>query len=107
RAMETGEYDIADQEKSRLENKQRATRRKREQGELATWKPRWFAKAYDEDTGESYWRFSSEYWTDREVAADKVRDSQAATSDGDDAGKAGSGKHTASIDYWSNVEDIF
>ncbi|KAJ2858165.1 hypothetical protein GGI22_003363 [Coemansia erecta] len=107
RAMETGEYDIADQEKSRLENKQRATRRRREQGELATWKPRWFSKAYDEDSGESYWRFNGEYWTDREVAADKVKDSLAATSDGDDAGKTGSGKHTASIAYWSNVEDIF
>ncbi|KAJ1666505.1 hypothetical protein IW140_004162 [Coemansia sp. RSA 1813] len=107
RAMETGEYDIADQEKSRLENKQRATRRRREQGELAAWKPRWFEKAYDEDSGESYWRFTSEYWMDREAAADKVKDNQAAADGGDGTGKTGSGKHTASIKYWSNVDDIF
>ncbi|KAJ2552015.1 hypothetical protein EV175_003474 [Coemansia sp. RSA 1933] len=109
RAMETGEYDIADQEKSRLENKQRATRRRREQGELATWKPRWFTKAYDEDSGESYWRFTSEYWNDREVAADRVKDGLTSTaSSGDEAVKpTGSGKHTASLEYWTNVEDIF
>ncbi|KAI9506572.1 Oxysterol-binding protein-domain-containing protein [Coemansia spiralis] len=60
RAMETGEYDQADQEKSRLENKQRATRRRREQGELEQWKPRWFSKAYDDDSGEWYWRFTGD-----------------------------------------------
>ncbi|KAJ1956162.1 hypothetical protein EC988_001494, partial [Linderina pennispora] len=89
RAMETGEYELADREKSRLENKQRATRRRREQGELKPWKPRWFIKDTDKDSGESYWRFTGEYWAERERAA----------------------KHQTSgppkIDAWEDVEDIF
>ncbi|KAJ1723212.1 hypothetical protein LPJ53_002424 [Coemansia erecta] len=90
RAMETGEYGAADAEKSRLENKQRATRRRREQGELPQWKPRWFVKDTDADSGESYWRFTDEYWAERENAARRVRD------DG-----------TAPAAAWTSVEDIF
>ncbi|KAJ2155931.1 hypothetical protein GGF46_005516 [Coemansia sp. RSA 552] len=92
RAMETGEYELADQEKSRLENKQRATRRRREQGELEQWKPRWFEKAKDEDSGEEYWRFTSQYWSAREQVAQKM---------GDDP--SGPPK----VDAWPDVEDIF
>ncbi|KAJ2467014.1 hypothetical protein GGI02_004178, partial [Coemansia sp. RSA 2322] len=90
RAMETGAYELADREKSRLENKQRATRRRREQGELPTWKPRWFVRDTDPDSGESYWRFTGDYWTERELAATKT-------------------KHGSNVDVsaWSNVEDIF
>ncbi|KAI8320253.1 hypothetical protein GQ54DRAFT_263916 [Martensiomyces pterosporus] len=93
RAMETGEYETADREKSRLENKQRATRRRREQGELEQWKPRWFVKDVDEDSGESYWRFTGEYWTERESAAEKQKE----------AGNT----QPASARVWNNVEDIF
>ncbi|KAJ1938612.1 hypothetical protein FBU59_004387, partial [Linderina macrospora] len=93
RAMETGEYEMADREKSRLENKQRATRRRREQGELAQWKPRWFVKDVDSDSGESFWRFNDEYWTEREVAAKKQKEAGATAS--------------AAADVWNGVEDIF
>ncbi|KAJ2355259.1 hypothetical protein GGF43_002787, partial [Coemansia sp. RSA 2618] len=93
RAMETGEYELADSEKSRLENKQRATRRRREQGELSPWKPRWFTKKFDEDSNESYWGFNDEYWTEREQAAKKQKDAGATQS--------------ASVDMWDGVEDIF
>ncbi|KAJ2309050.1 hypothetical protein IWW55_000021 [Coemansia sp. RSA 2706] len=90
RAMETGEYELADQEKSRLENKQRATRRRREQGELRPWKPRWFSRRVDDDSGESYWCFNGEYWDERErVAAEQAPG------------------RLPSVDKWSNVEDIF
>ncbi|KAJ2741869.1 hypothetical protein GGI20_004883 [Coemansia sp. BCRC 34301] len=81
RAMETGAYELADREKSRLENKQRATRRRRELGELPKWKPRWFVRDEDPDSGESFWKFNDEYWVHREAA------------------KEGKG--------WENVEDIF
>jgi oxysterol-binding protein 1 len=68
RAMEDGEYDFAATEKNRVEEKQRATRRRREQaGEHFV--PRWFEKAKCEITGESYWKFSGEYWTMRESVA--------------------------------------
>ncbi|KAJ2663586.1 hypothetical protein IWW48_001269 [Coemansia sp. RSA 1200] len=112
RAMETGEYELADQEKSRLENKQRATRRRREQGELPAWKPRWFTKTYDEDSGESYWRFGGDYWVDREAAANGVKANMTAAaggkSDNNKGGKAASGgKHTESIGHWEGVDDIF
>ncbi|KAJ2476125.1 hypothetical protein IWW56_005086 [Coemansia sp. RSA 2131] len=93
RAMETGEYELADTEKSRLENKQRATRRRREQGELKAWKPRWFTKEFDEDSNESYWRFNDAYWTEREHAAQLQKDAGAT--------------QPASVDVWDNVENIF
>ncbi|KAJ1738918.1 hypothetical protein LPJ78_005359 [Coemansia sp. RSA 989] len=92
RAMETGEYELADQEKSRLENKQRATRRRREQGELEPWKPRWFVKDVDEDSGEPYWRFNGEYWAERERVAGL---------------KKQEGQQPAPIEMWNNVGDIF
>jgi hypothetical protein len=68
RAMEDGEYDFAATEKNRLEEKQRAKRRWREQrGE--SFVPRWFTKATCEVTGEEYWKFSGEYWEMRERVA--------------------------------------
>ncbi|CZT12397.1 related to oxysterol-binding protein [Rhynchosporium graminicola] len=67
RAMEDGEYDLAAEEKTRVEEKQRATRRKREQtGE--EYKPRWFEKSKCPITGEDFWQFSGEYWKERENA---------------------------------------
>ncbi|KAJ2078864.1 hypothetical protein H4R24_004180 [Coemansia sp. RSA 988] len=94
RAMEVGEYDLADREKSRLENKQRATRRRREQGELDPWSPRWFEKAFDEDSGEGFWRFNGKYWPERERVAEII--SKQTKSD-----------QSSSIELWSGVEDIF
>ncbi len=66
RAMEDGEYDFAAEEKNRLEEKQRAARREREnRGE--EWRPRWFTKEVDRTTGEMYWEYKgAEYWKCRE-----------------------------------------
>ncbi|KAJ2719831.1 hypothetical protein GGI07_004974 [Coemansia sp. Benny D115] len=98
RAMETGEYELADTEKSRLENKQRATRRRREQGELPPWKPRWFVKAFDEDSQEEYWRFTDEYWIEREKAAEKQIQAMKSSP---------TNEPVSGLDTWTNVEDIF
>jgi len=68
RAMEDGEYDFAADEKNRVEVKQRAARRMREQsGEV--FKPRWFTKDKCAETGEMFWKFSGEYWTMRDAVA--------------------------------------
>ena len=68
RAMEDGEYDLAATEKNRVEEKQRATRRKREEsGEEFV--PKWFAKSKCEITGEEFWDFNGKYWQEREKAA--------------------------------------
>ena len=68
RAMEDGEYDFAANEKNRLEEKQRATRREREaRGE--EYIPRWFTKGRCEVTGEDYWVSNGEYWQNRENAS--------------------------------------
>jgi len=81
RAMEDGEYDFAATEKNRVEEKQRAKRRVREQhGEEFT--SRWFEQKTCPTTGEKYWHFRGEYW--------KMRD------------EVGSGKGE-----WVGLEDIF
>ncbi|KAF2641866.1 oxysterol binding protein 1 [Massarina eburnea CBS 473.64] len=68
RAMEDGEYDLAATEKNRVEEKQRATRRTREQdGE--EFAPKWFSKGKCETTGEEFWEFNHEYWKIREEVA--------------------------------------
>jgi len=69
RAMEEGEYDFAATEKNRVEEKQRAKRRRREaNGEEFV--PRWFAKAKCPTTGEQYWQFNHEYWEMRARVAE-------------------------------------
>ncbi|KAF2430867.1 oxysterol-binding protein [Tothia fuscella] len=81
RAMEDGEYDFAATEKNRVEEKQRARRRVREQmGEEFV--PRWFEKSVCETTGEEFWRFNGGYWRER--------------------GAVGEGRGT-----WDGCEDIF
>lgn len=71
RCLELGEYDRGASEKSRVEEKQRATRRRREQaGEEFT--PHWFQKDAHPVTGEPYWRFGRRYWGIR----DKVNKGQ-------------------------------
>lgn len=67
RAMEDGEYDLAATEKNRVEEKQRARRRQREEhGEEFV--PNWFTKSKDPVTGESFWDFNGRYWEEREKA---------------------------------------
>jgi oxysterol-binding protein 1 len=76
RAMEDGEYDFAATEKNRVEEKQRAARRVRE-NEGVEWKPKWFSKKRDELTGESYWAFGGEggsYWESRQKGDWSVSD---------------------------------
>ncbi|KAJ4504172.1 hypothetical protein HRR83_008580 [Exophiala dermatitidis] len=64
RAMEDGEYDFAATEKNRVEEKQRAARRRREAaGE--EWRPKWFEKKTHPVTGEPYWEYNGQYWKKR------------------------------------------
>ena len=73
RAMEDGEYDLAATEKNRVEEKQRASRRERENsGE--EWKPKWFVRKRDDITGEQYWDFTGDYWKNRKDGDWKVCD---------------------------------
>ena len=75
RAMEDGAYDVAATEKVRVEEKQRATRRQREERGEA-YAPRWFEKSVCDVTGEPFWAFKGmadgggggggEYWKCRE-----------------------------------------
>lgn len=58
RYLENGEYEMANSEKLRLEQRQRQSRKMQERG----WKPRWFAQ--DERT-ETY-RYTGGYWETRE-----------------------------------------
>ncbi|KAG9124901.1 hypothetical protein FRC07_009808 [Ceratobasidium sp. 392] len=71
RAFEMGRYERANDLKSTQEDFQRATRRKRELGEIPPHKPRWFSEAIDEDSGERVWAPAKredriEYWAERE-----------------------------------------
>ncbi|KAJ7202159.1 Oxysterol-binding protein-domain-containing protein [Mycena pura] len=72
RAFELGKYEIANSLKNQQEEYQRATRKRRELGELPPHRPRWFTAETDGDTGERVWtpsRFpdgAMEYWAERE-----------------------------------------
>ncbi|KAF7304407.1 Oxysterol-binding protein [Mycena chlorophos] len=72
RAFEMGKYEIANGLKNDQEEFQRATRKKRETGEVPPHKPRWFSAETDGDTGERVWAPSRladgqmEYWKERE-----------------------------------------
>lgn len=57
--------------KLKQEEKQRATRRAREEGKIPPHRPRWFMAETEADTGERYWVPSKvgeelEYWLERE-----------------------------------------
>ncbi|KAJ5580145.1 ATP12 ATPase F1F0-assembly protein [Penicillium hispanicum] len=66
RAMEEGEYDLAAEEKHRVEEKQRAKRKEREtNGE--TYKPQWFVRDKCPITGEEFWAHNGKYWASREA----------------------------------------
>ncbi|KAF4566138.1 hypothetical protein EYR40_002047 [Pleurotus pulmonarius] len=71
RAFELGLYERANDLKNAQEEKQRATRRAREEGRLPPHRPRWFSAETDGDTGERVWTPSRignslEYWIERE-----------------------------------------
>eukprot|EP01102_Stenamoeba_stenopodia_P007674 TRINITY_DN2167_c0_g1_i1.p1 TRINITY_DN2167_c0_g1~~TRINITY_DN2167_c0_g1_i1.p1 ORF type:complete len:872 (+),score=182.95 TRINITY_DN2167_c0_g1_i1:400-3015(+) len=59
RALENGDVELAGKEKSRLEEKQRATRREME-SRNQEWQPRWFKKEGDE------WIYVGGYWRERQ-----------------------------------------
>ncbi|XP_062214843.1 oxysterol-binding protein-related protein 1C-like isoform X1 [Phragmites australis] len=61
RCLENGEYERANAEKLRLEQRQRQARKMQESG----WKPRWFAKDKAADT----YRYLGGYWESREKSS--------------------------------------
>ena len=72
RLFETGRYDEADVMKRNLEEYQRATRKRREAGEVPPHKPKFFTKVTDSDTHADYWQphrlaseLTPEYWVRR------------------------------------------
>ncbi|CAL9048588.1 unnamed protein product [Musa banksii] len=58
RCLENGDYEMANAEKLRLEQRQRQARKMQESG----WKPQWFAKDKESDT----YRYLGGYWEARE-----------------------------------------
>nr|XP_043614740.1 oxysterol-binding protein-related protein 1C [Erigeron canadensis] len=60
RCLENGEYEMANAEKLRLEQRQRQARKMQESG----WKPQWFAK----DKGSDSFVYTGGYWEAREQA---------------------------------------
>jgi hypothetical protein len=93
RAFELGKYEYANTLKLKQEDKQRATRKAREEGRVPPHRPRWFMAETEPDTGERYWAPSRvgeelEYWLERE----RVWKARA------------SGDSTVT---WKGVEDIF
>ena len=64
RAMEEGRYDDAADEKFRLEEKQRATRKMREREDIK-YEPKWFVNVVHSASSEKYWKFTGDYWTMR------------------------------------------
>ncbi|XP_043924243.1 oxysterol-binding protein 2-like [Protopterus annectens] len=75
RLMENGKWDEANVEKQRLEEKQRAVRRRREADEAEAYEegrqfedyqPQWFEKRPDPITGEMIYTFKGDYWEVKE-----------------------------------------
>jgi hypothetical protein len=61
RIMENGDIKGAGDEKHRLEEKQRAARRKRHEAK-EEWVPRWFKRGTNPQTNEAEWVFTESYW---------------------------------------------
>ncbi|XP_077441178.1 oxysterol-binding protein-related protein 1 isoform X1 [Vanacampus margaritifer] len=61
RAMENGDIDLASEEKKRLEEKQRAARKKSSKMD-DEWKTRWFQQGPNPHTGSQDWIFTGGYW---------------------------------------------
>ncbi len=64
--MEAGNFAAANDIKVLLEEKQRAQRRAWLADPAFTYRPQWFERAIDGDTGEPYWRYNETYWDARE-----------------------------------------
>lgn len=62
--MENGQYDEAAEEKNRLEEKQRAVRKQREEGG-GKYHPSFFEEGIHPVTKEPYWHFKNTYWEER------------------------------------------
>ncbi|KAJ3862261.1 Oxysterol-binding protein-domain-containing protein, partial [Lentinula novae-zelandiae] len=110
RAFEMGLWDLANVLKGRQEEKQRATRRRKEkesEGATHRHQPRWFVAETDGDTGERVWmplrveednkKRTLEYWVERERVWKEI---QEVVSENEEGKKKGKGK-------WKGVEDIF
>lgn len=69
RLFERGQYDEADVMKRNLEEFQRATRKKREQGDLPAHQPKFFTRKTDPLT-------QGDYWEPSRLGADKVKDQE-------------------------------
>eukprot|EP00158_Paraphelidium_tribonemae_P008019 Partr_v1_DN28436_c0_g1_i2_m41728 putative Oxysterol-binding protein len=65
RAMEMGKFEQADDEKSRLEEKQRVSRHERHEKGIE-WSPMWFRREVEKDTGDEHWLFTGGYWESRD-----------------------------------------
>jgi hypothetical protein len=64
RFMEEGNYDTAANEKHRLEQKQRAARKIKEENQIP-YKPLWFVECDDEIGDEKTYKFGGKYWEHR------------------------------------------
>ncbi|GJD11539.1 Oxysterol-binding protein 1 [Galdieria sulphuraria] len=65
RALENAQYKLASDEKFRLEEKQRAARKKREMnGE--SYYPSWFEQKWNHYLQKNEWTFNHQYWHHRE-----------------------------------------
>ncbi|KAK5780878.1 hypothetical protein RI543_002005 [Arxiozyma heterogenica] len=64
RAMENGEYDKAADEKNRVEQKQRAARKYRQDNNIQ-YQPQWFTHEVHPVTKQQYWKFKGNYWSIR------------------------------------------
>ena len=62
--MEEGDFDRAAEEKHRLEEKQRAVRKKREH-EGIEYKAKYFYQTLDKYSGETMYEFNNIYWEKR------------------------------------------
>lgn len=64
RDMEEGRYDQAADEKNRVEEKQRAARKAREEKGI-TYVPKFFSKRTHPITKDPYWQYNGDYWKKR------------------------------------------
>lgn len=64
RALENGDLTLANSEKHRLEERQRAVRKYREQNNIE-WTPSYFEKYIDSETGLEEYRYINDYWEDK------------------------------------------
>lgn len=67
RALENGDLVKAAEEKARLEDKQRAMRKLKEQQGIDH-KPKYFEEYIDPESGEKGYKYTRDYWTDRTKA---------------------------------------